>query len=487
MGLNFRAHIKVIGMLFAIIGISLVFPLVVAIIYKEWSSLTAFGITALISILIGLVLIKYTGEISGKFRVRDGYMIVSEAWILASLIGAVPFVLSGFIPSFVDAFFETASGFSTTGASILSNVESLSKSMLFWRSFTHWVGGMGIIVLAVAILPALGIGGQFLVSAETTGPRLSKVMPKIKDTAKVLYILYFTLTILETLFLWAGGLTFFDSITHSFATVGTGGFSTYNAGLSHFDSTYVDTVVTIFMFVCGASFSLHFLAIGKGLKVYLKDGEFKIYVLIIAIFTLLMTLYLYYCGTYDSFGSSIRYSLFQIVSIITTTGFATADYIYWPMFAQMLLLMLFFIGACSSSTAGGVKIIRSIVLFKFVQRTIVLKLHPTHVGSVKLGNKGVSNETVSSITSFMLLYFAIIFIGTILVSFDGFDIVTTFSAVASSLGNVGPGFNLVGPMNNYSEFSDFSKTVLSILMIAGRLEVYTFFMLVSSKFWNPYK
>ncbi len=487
MGLNIKAHIKVFGMLFVILGISLVFPLIVAIIYKEWSSLLAFGVTAAVSILVGVFLFRTMGEIKGTFRIRDGYMIVSEAWVLASLIGAVPFVISGYIPNFVDAFFETASGFSTTGASILSDIEALSKSMLFWRSFTHWIGGMGIIVLAVAILPALGISGQFLVSAETTGPRLSKVMPKIKDTAKVLYILYFSLTILETLFLWAGGLSVFDALTHSFATVGTGGFSTYNAGLSHFDSAYVDTVVTIFMLVCGASFSLHFLAFGKGLKVYIQDAEFKAYIIIIAVFTLIMTLYLLYFGTYESLGTSFRYSVFQIVSIITTTGFATADYIYWPMFPQLLLLMLFFIGACSSSTAGGVKVIRSIILFKFVQRTIVLKLHPTHVGSVKLGKKAVSNDIVSSITSFMLLYMAIIFIGTVLISFDGFDIATSFSAVASSIGNVGPGFNLVGPMNNYGQFSDFSKIVLSILMIAGRLEVYTFFMLISSRFWNPYK
>ena len=487
MDLNIRSHIKVLGMLFVIVGLSLVVPTIVAFIYKENSSIFAFLLTLAPSLLLGIALMQIKVPADTSFRARDGYIIVIESWLLASILGAIPFVIAGFIPNYFDAFFETASGFTTTGASILTNIEGLSMSMLFWRSFTHWVGGMGIIVLAVAILPALGMGSHFIISAESTGPKLTKVMPKIKDTAKVLYTLYIGTTILETILLLSAGLSLFDALTHAFATVGTGGFSTYNDGLSHFDSAYVDGIVTVFMLICGASFSLHFTAFTRGLKVYLKDSEFKGYLVIVSVTTIILTAYLFFFGTYETVGSSFRYSIFQIASIITTTGFATADFIYWPLFAQFILFLLFFVGACSSSTAGGIKIIRIIVLFKFIKRTIILKLHPNHVASVKLGGKTMSNDTVSNIISLVLLYFACLFIGTILVSIDGYDLATTFSAVASSLGNIGPGFNDVGPMLNYSGFSNFSKTILALMMIAGRLEFYTFFMLVSRKFWNPYR
>ncbi len=487
MDLNLKAHLKIIGMIFVILGISLIVPTIVALIYKEVSSFFAFLFTLVPSISVGVTLMQIDVPLKRNFRVRDGFLIVSEAWVISSIVGAFPFIISGDIPSYIDAFFETASGFSTTGASILTDIESLSMSMLFWRSFTHWIGGMGIIVLVVAILPALGIGSNFIVSAETTGPSLSKVMPKIKDTATILYLIYIGLTLLETFFLWIGGLSIFDALTHSFATVGTGGFSTYNAGLSHFDSAYVDGVVTIFMLICGASFSLHFLAFTRGFKLYYYDTEFKTYILIVSIVTIVLTINLFATGTYENLGTSFRYSIFQVASIITTTGFATADYIYWPLFAQFLLLLLFFIGACSSSTAGGLKVIRVLALFKFVRRTIVLKLHPNHISSIKLGEKTISNDTMSNIVSLALLYIACLFIGTFLLSFDGFDLTTTFSAAASALGNIGPGFGEIGPMLNYSVFSDFSKIVLSLLMIAGRLEFYTFLMLISRRFWNPYR
>ncbi len=489
MDLHLRVHLKIMGMLFIVLGIAMVFPAIVGIIYGESETVYSFLAVSFFAIFAGFSVLFFVGDPKErkKFKLRDGLLIVSETWLIASLIGALPFYISGSIPSFVDAFFETASGLSTTGASILSDIEALPKSMLFWRTFTHWIGGMGIIVLAVAILPALGIGGQFIMQAETTGPTLSKVLPKIKDTAKVLYILYFSLTVLETLLLWAGGMSAFDAICHSFATVGTGGFANYNAGLGHFDSAYIDGVVTLFMFICGASFSLHFLAFSKGPKIYFKDSEFKGYFFIVLVITIVLTFYLFSFGTYSQLAESFRYSVFQVVSIVTTTGFATTDYILWPMFAQFLLLLLFFTGACSSSTAGGIKIIRILVMGKFIQRTTALKLHPNHIATIKLDGKPVSNETVSNITSLIMLYFLTLAIGTILVSFDGHDLVTTFTAVASSVGNVGPGFNDVGPMFNYGDFSDFSKIVLSLLMIAGRLEIYTFFMLLSTKFWNPYK
>jgi len=465
----------------------MILPAVVAVIYGETSSLLAFVKVLIPSIFTGVLFVIFARPKNVHMRIRDGFLIVSVCWLLLSLIGALPFVISGSIPNYIDAFFETCSGYSTTGASILADIESLPKSMLFWRSFTHWIGGMGVLVLAVALLPALGIGGQFIAKAESPGPTLSKLTPKISDTARLFYILYLIFTVTEIILLLIGGVNIYDAFIHTFGTVGTGGFSNYNMGIAAFDSLYVEIILTIFMFISGASYYLYFLALRSGIRTFLHDSEFKLYSLIFVLFSVMIATGLLVQGEYDTFGEAIRYSSFQTVSILTTTGFATADYIFWPTFCQITLLLLFFIGGCSSSTAGGIKVIRVFVLIKLIKRTIGMKLHPSAVVTVKVNdNKILPGDTVSGIASFVFLYIFLIFAGSILLSLENIDLLTCFTATASCIGNIGPAFGEVGPMLNYSFLSEGSKMLLSFMMIAGRLELFTLIMLFSGKFWNPY-
>jgi len=487
MDLNLRALHKVAGILLLVIGCSMLLPAAVGVIYGEFSSARTFTEIIIPSVLLGIVLIKRIHTSHKRFRIRDGFIVVSLCWILASVIGALPFVVSGCIPHFVDAFFETCSGFSTTGASILTDVEALPKSMLFWRSFTHWIGGMGILVLAVALLPALGVGGQFLAKAESPGPTLSKTSPKISDTAKMFYTMYLVYTFAEIILLCIGGMNLYDASVHTFATVGTGGFSTYSDGISAFDSAYIDGVITVFMFLSGTSYYFYFLLLNNGPKQLLHDSEFKLYFIIAAGSSVLIAIGLMAGGEYENFGQAFRYASFQAVSILTTTGFATANYVFWPTICQMILFMLCFIGGCSASTAGGLKVIRVSVILKLIKRTTALKLHPNAVVTVKTNDKLLPSDTVSNIASFAFLYMSLFFSGGLLLSLEGFDLMTCFSASASCLGNIGPGFGDVGPVLNYSIFSDAGKILLSFLMIAGRLELFTLLMLFSRKFWNPYR
>lgn len=487
MDLNLRVLNQVTGILLLVSGCSMILPALVAVIYGETSCLLAFVKVLIPSVLTGAILVIFARPKNVHMRMRDGFLIVSVCWLLLSLIGALPFVISGSIPNYIDAFFETCSGYSTTGATILTDIESLPRSMLFWRSFTHWIGGMGVLVLAVALLPALGIGGQFIAKAESPGPTLSKLTPKISDTARLFYILYLVFTVIEIILLLMGGVNIYDACIHTFGTVGTGGFSSYNAGVAAFDSLYVEIILTIFMFVSGASYYLYFLALQNGVRNFLRDSEFKLYFLIFAVSSVLIAAALLLDGNYATFGEALRYSSFQSVSILTTTGFATADYIFWPTFCQIMLLLLFFIGGCSSSTAGGIKVIRIFVLMKLIKRTIGMKLHPSAVVTVKVnGNKILPGDTVSGIASFVFLYICLIFAGSILLSLENIDLLTCFSATASCLGNIGPAFGEAGPMLNYNFFSEGSKLLLSFMMIAGRLELFTLIMLFSRKFWNPY-
>jgi len=486
MDLNLRALTKIAGVLLLVLGGAMILPLIVGLIYREPVSVRAFLLVAAPCLVVGGALAYFPKTKSRQFRIRDGYLIVSVSWAIASLVGALPFVISGEIPSYVEAVFETCSGFSTTGASILPDIEALSQSMLFWRSFTHWIGGMGILILAVALLPAMGIGGQFLAKAESPGPTLSKMTPKISDTAKMFYILYSIYTVAEILLLMAGGMNLFDSCIHTFGTVGTGGFSNYNYSVMSFDSAYIDGVITLFMFLSGASYFLYFLVLRRGPRAFLRDGEFKLYFAIVAVATILITLGLWGFGVYDTPLQAFRYGIFQVVSIVTTTGFANADFVLWPTFCQMILFLLFFVGGCSASTAGGIKPIRLLVLGKLVRRTVELKLHPSSVTPLKLDNRIMPVEVPSGIAAYTFLYILMFFIGGTLVCLDNVDFMSSFSATGSCLGNIGPGFGTVGPLSNYSIFSDRSTIILSFLMIAGRLELFTLIILFTKKFWYPY-
>jgi trk system potassium uptake protein TrkH len=486
MDLNYRALLKIAGVLLAVIGTALLLPALVAVLYDEGESLRAFLWVAIPSIAAGGALAVLVPVRSRTFRIREGYLIVAASWFLASFIGALPFYISGSIPNIFDAFFETSSGFTTTGASILPDIEALPNSMLFWRSFTHWIGGMGILVLAVALLPALGIGGQVLAKAESPGPTLSKLTPKISDTAKMFYLLYLALTVFETLLLMMGGMSLLDALIHTFGSVGTGGFSNYNVGVIHFNSAYLEGVITLFMFLSGVSYYLYFLSFRRGFGSFPKDGEFKVYFFVTAGCTLLVSVALYAYGTVDTPFEAFRHGVFQTVSIITTTGFASADFVTWPIFCQMLLFLLFFVGGCSSSTAGGIKPIRILVLGKLLKRTVGMKLHPNVVAPLKLDNHILPVEVPSGIAAYTFLYLLLFMGGGILLTLEGYDLMTCFSAAGSCLGNIGPGFGQIGPLSNYSLFSDAGTFLLSFLMIVGRLELFTVIILFTRKFWNPY-
>lgn len=484
MGINYRAVMKIIGLIMAILAIVLLLPAAISAVYHEYSNAAIFAGTAAAVFAAGLPLRRQASRSSGTLGIREGFFVVSSTWILISVIGAVPFVLSGEIHGFINALFESCSGFSTTGATILTDIESMSKGMLFWRSFTHWLGGMGVLILAIAFIPMLYRGKQNL-ALESTGPTIEKTTSTMTGSAKSLYMIYIAFTVIEIILLMIGGMDLYDSLVHTFGSVGTGGFSSYNDSIAHFDSLYIEIVIMIFMFICGVSFNLHYLVLTKGINNLFKNPEFRLYTFIIAGASVLIAADLMIEGGYTSASHSLRDSLFQVISVITTTGYATCDFNAWPHFAKAVIFMLFFTGGCASSTGGGIKIYRVQVIARMVKRGIGLRLHPNAVINVSISNKRLQNDVVINVTSFLLLYLVVMAAGTLLISVDNFDFTTNLSAAASCLGNIGPGFNLVGPIENYSIFSPFSKLVMSFLMIAGRLELYTFLVFFTPHYWNP--
>ena len=487
MTVNFNNIVKIVCIIFFVLGFSMIPALLVAIIYDETLCIPAFSSTIFLCFGTGFMFHKIFKPAELKLKERDGFLIVTMCWLMASLIGSMPFFLSEAIPSLADAFFETCSGFSTTGCSILADIESLPKSILFWRSFTHWLGGMGIIVFATALLPSIGIKGQIIASAETPGPTLDKISPRFSDTARNLYLIYILFTIIEVVLLMLGDMSFYDALLHTFGTVGTGGFSSYGDSVAHFDSAYINWVIIVFMLLCGINFNLFFVLMKRGIRTFFKDAELKFYLFIVAGISFAIFVNVYQSHYYDNMFKAFTDAVFQVVSIITTTGYATCDYDIWPTFSRMLIFILLLTGACSSSTGGGVKLIRVLVALKMVRRGVSLKLHPNRFIPVSIGNRAVPQEVATNIANFIFLYIFVVFAGSLVISLNGFDLMTTISSVMTCVGNVGPGFNLVGPSMNFALFSDFSKVFLSLLMIAGRLELFTFFMLLSPHYWNANK
>lgn len=413
---------------------------------------------------------------------REGYLVVGLSWVLISLFGALPYVFSGVIPSYTDAFFETISGFTTTGASILTEIESLPKGILYWRAMTHWIGGMGIIVLTVAILPFLGIGGMQLLVAEMPGITPDRLHPRITATAKRLWEIYVLLTLVEVLLLWAGEMDLFDSVCHAFATMATGGFSTKNDSLASF-SPYTQYVITAFMILAGINFTLHYLALHGKLKKVWQNQELKTYLGIIALFSVLLTIGLIiFMG--EGFEQGFRDSIFTVASIITTTGFVTADYLLWPGFLWVLIVVLMFLGGSAGSTGGGIKIVRHLLLFKNSILELKRALHPNAVIPVKFNGKAVSQNIIFNVMAFFLIYFMVFAFGVIALSLMGYDFETSIGASIASLGNIGPGIGGVGPVENYSFFTPLAKWLLSLLMLLGRLELFTILILLSPSFWK---
>lgn len=458
----------------------LLVPVLVAVIYQE-----KCGIVFLIPIVILCLLFWVAGRKRpehGQIYGKEGMVIVALAWILWSLFGAMPFTLSGYIPSYVDAFFETVSGFTTTGSSIIPDVEVLPHCLLFWRSFTHWIGGMGVLVFVLVVTSLDRKNSMHLMRAEVPGPEKDKLVPKAMSTARILYGMYLTLTVIEMVFLVIGGMNLFDSMIFSFGSAGTGGFSNYADSVAHFNSAYIDGVITVFCALFGVNFALFYFMILGDFKSILKNEELRTYILLIAGATAAIMLNIH--SLYPTIGKSFRYAVFQVVTVITTTGYSTADFAQWPMFSKAVLMMLTVIGACASSTGGGIKVSRLLVGIKCVKREIVQMAHPKSVGIIRIGGKKVSSDVLRTIYIYFIAYVGILIGSVVLVSLDNFDFETTFSAVLTTLGNVGPGMAKVGPMGNFAEFSPLSKLILCFDMLAGRLEIFPFLVLFTAPAWR---
>lgn len=484
MRFNFKLIANLLSILLMFNGGFMFLCVPFALYYREslWPIAVAGGIT----ILSGAILWAASRKnLVTELKKKDGYLVVTLGWLAMSLFGTLPYLTSGAIPNFTDAFFETISGFTTTGATILVNIEALPNNLLFWRSLTQWIGGMGIIVLAVAILPILGIGGMQLFVAEAPGITPDKLKPRIKETAKRLWIIYLGLTILETILLLFGGMTFFDALNHSLTTMATGGFSTKNASVAYYNSPYIQYVIIVFMFLAGTNFTITYFALkGRFVQTW-RNEEFRNYVYLIAIVTILISFFVF-SAEWEGFEKSFRDSLFQVVSVITTTGYITADYTAWTPFVTVIFFLLMFAGGSAGSTAGGIKIVRHTLLFKNSLLEMKRQLHPSAVIPVRLNNMAVSREITYNVLAFIMIYFSAFGIGIFLISFTGVSMDTALGAVATSLGNIGPGLGAVGPVNNFSEITPFGKWILAFLMLMGRLELFTVLMLFNKNYWKRY-
>jgi trk system potassium uptake protein TrkH len=473
--------LKSLGSVLCVEAVCMVPSLLVSVVYRQGDT-TALLVSIIILALVGLGL-RCIKPAANEIYARDGFAIVALGWLLVSIFGALPFLISGAIPSVTDAFFESASAFSTTGASILREVEGLPKGVLFWRSFAHWMGGMGVLILMLAILPSVKANTLYIMKAESPGPSPEKFVPKIGQTAKILYTIYIAMTVLEVIFLLAGGMSLYDSLIHAFGTASTGGFSSRNASVGAYNSVYIDAVITIFMFMFGVNFTIHYVVLKGNAESILRDEELKYYFGIVMTAIVLIVLNTY--GTvFHSIGEAVRYSSFQVSSIITTTGYATADFALWPIFSQCILVLLMFIGASAGSTGGGMKCLRIILLIKIIKREVTKIIHPKSVQTVKINGRVVDEEILSGVMAFFFIYIAIFAASVMIVSLDNKDMVSTATAVVSCLSNIGPGLGKVGPTGNYADFSNISKTVMSLCMIIGRLEIYPILLLFTPTFWK---
>ncbi|GAP43908.1 Trk-type K+ transport system, membrane component [Lentimicrobium saccharophilum] len=433
--------------------------------------------------LVGLILWSFNKKLDqNSIGKREGYIIVSLTWVIISFFGAIPFILSGVTTSYTDAFFETMSGFTTTGATIFTDIEALPKGILFWRSMTHWIGGMGIIVLSLAILPILGIGGMQLFVAEVPGLTPDKLHPRITQTAKRLWIIYVALTLVQTILLMLGGMNLFESLCHAFGTMATGGFGTRNDSIAGF-SPYIQYVIIIFMYLAGISFTLHYFTIKRQFSKVFRNEELRVYTMLLITATVIIAAALFYTQHLGP-GKAFRDALFQVVSIVTTTGFITSDYLLWPFFTWLLLFLLMFTGGCAGSTGGGIKIVRIILLFKNSRMELKRIVHPQALLPVRLNGKSISQQIIFNVLAFFLIYIIIFAFGSLVMSAMGMEFESAVGAVAASLGNIGPGLGTVGPVLNYSTVPMAGKWVLAFLMLLGRLELFTVLILFSASFWK---
>ncbi len=481
-GINIKVIIKVIGFLLVIEGFFMLLGLPFSIYYGEHEN-PALLYSALITMVTGGILWFSTRKHPKNIGRKEGYVIVAVSWIIISLFGTLPFLFSGAIPNFTNAFFETMSGFTTTGATVLTDIESLPKSILFWRSMTHWIGGMGIIVFTVALLPILGIGGMQLYAAEMPGVTKDKLHPRITATAKRLWAIYLIFTVVEAILLFLGGMSLFDALCHTFGTVATGGFSTHNTSIADF-SPYIQYVIIIFMILAGTNFTLHYFALHGQLRKVWKSEEFRYFIYLILAGTVIITLVLALSKDGMSFEEAFRTSFFQVVSIITTTGYITDNYMQWPGTIWFLIILMMFIGGMAGSTGGGIKVMRQLLLLKNSLLELKRLIHPQAIIPVRMNGKVVSQDIIFKVMAFFLIYIIIFIIGSTVMILIGLDASSALGATAATIGNIGPGFGNVGPVDNYNFIPYGGKWVLSFLMLLGRLELFTVLILFSPAFWK---
>lgn len=479
--MNYKIVFKVIGSILRVEAGLLLIPFLVSLIYQE--NLYLAYILPIVLLIILSFLFKMKKTESTKIYAKEGFVIVGLSWILISLFGSLPFIISGEIPGFFDAFFETVSGFTTTGASILNDVESLSRSLLFWRSFSHWIGGMGILVFVLAILPNTDARSIYIMQAESPGPQSGKLVSKIRITARILYLIYIILTLILIILL-SFKIPFFDSACNGLATAGTGGFAIKNTSIGYYNSVYVDVVLTVFMVLFAINFNLfYFLLIGN-IKSVLKSEELRTFLSIIIVAITLITVNLLTANVFQTFGEALRHSSFQVGSIISTTGFSTTDFNLWPSFSKWILILLMFIGASAGSTGGGIKVSRIVIMFKMIIKEIKYNINPNRIIIINFEGKPVEPRVSKGVYSFFLAYIVILILGTLIISIDGFTLETNFTATLSCLSNIGPGFGSVGPFSSFSIYSNFSKAFLSLVMLAGRLEIFPILILFSPITWK---
>lgn len=482
---NYRVIVNILGTLLMLNGAFMLTCIPFSLYYQEGDLWAIMG-SSVITAIAGFCMWFFSRRnLSKEIKKRDGYIVVTFGWLFMSFFGSVPYILSGAIPNLTDAFFETLSGFSTTGATILTDIESVHKGILFWRSLTQWIGGMGIIVLTVAILPILGIGGMQLFVAEAPGISPDKLQPRIKETAKRLWLIYLGLTFTETILLWVGGMSFYDAINHSLTTMATGGFSTKNASIAYFTSPFIQYVIIVFMFLAGTNFTMTYFALHKNFKKVLNNEEFRTYAGFCLAASIIVGLVVFNVSN-ESFEKSIRDGLFQVVSVVTTTGYITADYTSWAPFITALFFFMMFFGASAGSTAGGVKIVRHLILIRNSFLEIKRQLHPNAVIPVRFNGKAVSREITYNILAFIMIYIFIFAFGSMLMGIFGADFDTAIGSVATCLGNIGPGIGEVGPVDNFASISAPGKWLLSFLMLLGRLELFTVLILFTPYFWKTH-
>ena len=478
--MNKKMIIYILGKMLGVEGALLLIPAVVSLIYGEKTGISFLAVAAVLGVIY-LVLGRRKPK-NNRIYGKEGFAVVGLAWVLWSLFGALPFVISGAVPNYVDAFFETVSGFTTTGSTILQEIESLPRGINFWRCFTHWIGGMGVLVFVMMVTSLDDENAMPLMRAEVPGPEADKLVPKARSTARILYQMYFALTAVEVVLLMFGGMNLYDALVHSFSTAGTGGFSNRNSSVAFYDSAYIDGVITVFMILFGINFNLYFLLLLKNWKSALKNEELRAYLGIIAAAIAVITVNI--LNIYENVFHAFRYAAFQVASVITTTGFYTADYELWPELSKVVLLTVMFIGACAGSTGGGIKVCRFVILCKSIRQEIRKILHPNVVTMVKINGKKVNNDTMKGINTFFAAYIFILVISVLIVSIDNFDFATSFSGVLTTINNVGPGISKVGPVENFHMFSPLSKLVFCFDMLVGRLEIFPYLLLLSPDLWR---